>query len=179
LAITDPDKSDSELAWRDTLGIYHSLKVRVPTFFFLTFTGGRSTFPITGDQAYSLPILDSDLDWPDKFEANSDALVPSCFIGDKFAGTFGTPAGNVFVPQISSVNILTAKKIGRLTNALKTLGDPDVDAELLSYMAYSLGRYELKQLTNFVESTSSGLSGFVNTYLNNFNSNISKYIFEI
>ncbi len=179
LAIADPDKSDSELAWRDTLGIYRSLKVRAPIFFFLTFTGGRSTFPMTGDQAYILPIWDADLEWPDKFEANSDALVPSCFIGDKLAGSFNNPSENVFAPQISSVNILTAKKIGRLSNTLKALGDPDLDAELLSYITYSLGRYEIKELTNFVESSSSGLSGFVNAYLNNFNSKISKYIFEI
>lgn len=179
LSITGPDESDSELAWRDSSGTYHSLKVKTPVFFFLTFTSGRSTFPIAGDQAYKLPILDANLQWPDKFEANSGAATSSCFIGDKFAKNFLNHHVDVKVSSNASVNVLTAKKIGRLTDALQLLGDPDKDAELLSYLTYTLGRYELKELANFVESSPSNLSGFINAYLNNFNTKTSKYIFEI
>ena len=179
LAITDPDESDSELAWRDLFGIYHSLKVRVPVFFFLTFTSGRSTFPIAGDQAYVLPILDTDLKWPDIFEANSGTVASSTFVGDKFTRSLLNQLSEAKNPLISSVNILSAKNIRRLTDTLQVFGDSHVDAELLSYLSYSLGRYEAKELLNFVESSSSDLSRFINAYLNIFNSKISKYIFEI
>jgi hypothetical protein len=179
LAINDPSEKNSALAWRDSSGIYHSLNVRAPIFFILTFTSGRSTFPIAGDQAYLLPILDTDLNWPDKFEANSGAVVHPTFVGDKFTKSFLNQLGEDRGPLISSVNILSAKNIRRLADTLQVFGDPDIDAELLSYLSYSLGRYETKELVNFVESSSSGLSSFINSYLNNFNSKISKYIFEI
>lgn len=179
LEIAGLSEGDSELAWRESSGTYHSLRLKAPVFFFLTFASGRSTFPIAGDQAYKLPLLDVNLLWPDKFEAHSGAASPPCFIGDKFTKNLLNHRVDARVSTYASMNILTAKKIGRLTDALQFLGDLDKDAELLSYLTYTLGRYELKELANFVESSPSNLSGFINAYLNNFNSKTSKYIFEI
>jgi hypothetical protein len=179
LTMTDPNRLGSDLAWRDPSGIYHSLKVKAPVFFFLTFASGRSTFPISGDQAFVLPIVDTDLMWPDKFEATSRAVISSGFVGGSLLRDFRNELTGIEGSQIPSVNFLSAMKIRQLTYILEKLGDPDKDAQLLSYLTYSLGRYDTKDLVVFAESSSSDLSNFISAYLKNSNLKNLKNIFEI
>lgn len=179
LAVTAWRQQRAVLSWRNVFGAYCSLVIKTPIFFILTFSSGRSTFPVVGDQAYAIPLLDTGIEWLDRMSPLEGKTFPSTFIANNLLMLRESTKSSTKDRNIHKTFNLSFKYIYELALTLENLGELDEEAILVSCLIFSLGRYEIKDLLAFVEASGSVLSGFISEYLKNSDQRKTKYIFEI
>ena len=179
LTLTDWNEQVRVLSWRSVSGEYSSLEIKAPIFFILTFSSGRSIFPIVGDQAYEIPLLDTGINWSDNMDPISGRVFPPTFILNSFLREIEKNYSNKKELKIDNLSLLSMEHIQELALTLQSLGESDEDANILSFLLFSIGRYDIKELLPFVDNSTSQLSGFIGDYFKNFNPKKTKYIFEI
>jgi hypothetical protein len=179
LAVSAFRQQRAVLSWRNVSGLYCSLAIKAPIFFILTFSSGRSTFPIVGDQAYTIPLLDTGIEWPDRMNPIEGKKFPSTFIANNLLMLRESIDSGMKDRNIHKTFNLSYKFISKLALTLESLGELDDDASLISCLIFSLGRYENKDLNSFLDTSGSVLSGFISEYLKNSDQRKMKYIFEI
>lgn len=179
LAVTAWRQQRAVLSWRNVFGAYCSLAIKTPIFFILTFSNGRSIFPVVGDQAYAIPLLDTGIEWLDRMSPLEGKTFPSTFIANNLLMLREATKSSTKDRNIHKTFNLSFKYIYKLALTLENLGELDEEAILLSCLIFSLGRYEIKDLLAFVEASGSVLSGFISEYLKNSDQRKTKYIFEI
>ncbi|WP_431889866.1 kinetochore protein [Pectobacterium colocasium] len=157
-------------SWTDRRQALRHLPIRHPILFLLTFTTGKSTFPLQAPLAHQLPLFLAENIWSDErpFEQNAD-ITPSRITPELWQ--------KIYVDNHQPEHQACAPW-EELKAALLSLL-PDEQAQAVARLAYGLGRNTAQDIATTVDVLAPELGPYVQEMTNGESASVLEHLFQL
>ncbi|HHK9244159.1 TPA: kinetochore protein, partial [Escherichia coli] len=157
-------------SWTDRRQALRHLPIRNPILFLLTFTTGKSTFPLQAPLAYQLPLFLAENIWSDErpFEQNTD-ITPSRITLELWQTIYvdnPQPEYQACAPR----EVLEAALLSLL---------PDEQAQAVARLAYSLGRSTAQDIATTIDALAPELGPYVQEMTTGESASVLETLFQL
>ena len=155
--------------WTDRHQTLRHLSVRQPVLFVLTFTTGKSTFPLQAPFDHQLPVFLAESVWSDELSEQDTSVVPSRISPELWQVMYT----NAYPPESAeSVSWQPLK-----TALLPML--PDEKAQAVAQIAYSIGRRTTAEITATVTSLAPELMPYIRKVTTGESASVLEHLFQL
>jgi len=157
-------------SWTDRRQALRHLPIRHPILFLLTFTTGKSTFPLQAPLAYQLPLFLAENIWSDErpFEQNTD-ITPSRITLELWKTIYvdkPQPEYQACAPR----EVLKAALLSLL---------PDEQAQAVARLAYGLGRSTAQDIATTIDALAPELGPYVQEMTTGESASVLETLFQL
>jgi len=157
-------------SWTDRRNALRHLPIRHPILFLLTFTTGKSTFPLQAPLAHQLPLFLAENIWSDErpFEQNTD-ITPSRITPELWKTIYV----DNHQPQHQACAPWEALKAALLSLL------PDEQAQAVARLAYGLGRNTVQDIATSVDVLAPELRSYVQEMTTGESASVLENLFQL
>lgn len=157
-------------SWIDRHKTLRHLPIRHPILFLLTFTTGKSTFPLQAPLAYQLPLFLAENIWSDESLSEPDAdIAPSRITPELWHRMYE----DNYQPEHQDWKEWKALKAALLPLL------PDEKAQVIARLAYSIGRGTEHEITSAVDSLAPELVPYIQEMTIGESASVLKNLFQL
>lgn len=157
-------------SWVDRRQTLRHLSIRHPILFLLTFTTGKSTFPLQAPLAHQLPLFLAENIWSDErpFEENTD-ITPSRITPELWQ--------TIYVDNHQPVYQACAPWEALKAALLSLL--PDEQAQAIARLAYGLGRNTAQDIATTIDALAPELGPYVQEMTTGESASVLEHLFQL
>lgn len=157
-------------SWTDRRQALRHLPIRHPILFLLSFTTGKSTFPLQAPLAYQLPLFLAENIWSDErpFEQNTD-ITPSRITPELWQAIFV----DNHQPEYQACAPWEALKAALLSLL------PDEQAQAVARLAYGLGRSTTQDIATTIDALAPEFGPYVQEMTTGESASVLEHLFQL
>lgn len=157
-------------SWVDRRQTLRHLSIRHPILFLLTFTTGKSTFPLQAPLAHQLPLFLAENIWSDErpFEENTD-ITPSRITPELWQ--------TIYVDNHQPVHQACAPWEALKAALLSLL--PNEQAQAVARLAYGLGRNTAQDIATTIDALAPELGPYIQEMTTGESASVLEHLFQL